>query len=371
MFHPRYIKNSFFFSLLICTVYIIIYILYTSNICNNFNGVKLLSKIGESLHGSDNKHILGLIFQHRSRKKAGPRLSSVKNNVTGHRCTFTYNQSLLRKSDVVFFSAKFIGPKMPNSRPAGQRWVYFSHESLHYFPFTPKFRFVFNHTMTYHSHSDIPAPIGRTVKKDKPSHSNVTRLMKKKTKLAAWMSSNCHTQSKRENMVSELNRYIKVDTYGSCGELECSKGNPWCVDTMSDYKFFLAFENSVCNGYISEKPWVALTFERDMVPVVYGAGSEAYEQALPPHSYIDVNRFDSVSQLAKYLQFLDREYELYMEYFDWKMNYDILYNIDESARVCDYLHDTRYSGEHIIDLDAFYSDNRSTCHDPLVIHTNM
>ena len=113
--------------------------------------------------------------------------------------------------------------------------------------------------------------------------------MKTKTKLAAWMSSHCQTQGKRENMVSELNRYIKVDTYGICGELECSKESPWCVDTMSDYKFFLAFENSVYDGYISEKPWVALTYERNMVPVVYGAGSEAYERALPPHSYIDVS----------------------------------------------------------------------------------
>ena len=318
----------------------------------------------EMPNDSNDKHIFGLIIKTTEHPHAGPRLSSVTSNIKGHSCTFSHNQSMFMKSDVVFFSATLMGDEIPHSRPAGQRWVYFSRESLHNYPIKPEFRFVFNHTMTYHSHSDIPVPIGRTVRKDKPSHSNVTRLMKKKTKLAAWMSSHCHTQSKRENMVSELNRYIKVDTYGTCGELECSKVSPWCVDTMSDYKFHLAFENSVCDGYISEKPWVALTQERNMVPVVYGAGSEAYEHALPPHSYIDVNRFDSVSQLAKYLQFLDREYELYMEYFDWKMNYDPIYNIDESARVCDYLHDTRYSGEHIIDLDAFYSDNRSTCHDP-------
>ena len=93
------------------------------------------------------------------------------------------------KSDVVFFSVKLLGDEMPRSRPAGQRWVYFSREA--YIPFKPEFRFIFNHTMTYHSHSDIPVPIGSTVRKDKPSHSNVTRLKKKKTKLAAWMSSHC------------------------------------------------------------------------------------------------------------------------------------------------------------------------------------
>ena len=360
MFPNRYIKYSFLLSLVIFSLVVVSQILCTSSICYSLDGVKLLTKRREARHGGDNKHILGLIFQHESHTKTGPKLSSVTNNVTGHSCTFTYDQSMLMKSDVVFFPAKLMGHQMPPSRASGQRWVYFSHESLLYYPLEPRFRFVFNHTMTYHSHSDIPVPMGRTIKKEEP-HFNVTGL-KKKSKSAVWMSSHCDTLSQREELVRQLATYVKVDIYGGCGARECSRKRPWCEDIMSDYKFYLAFENSKCDGYISEKPWVGL--DLGMVPVVYGAGSEAYRRALPQHSYIDVNRFDTVSQLAKYIQLLEKEDELYQKYFDWKIHYDFTYNRDASSMVCDYLHETRNSGEHRVDLEAFYTDNRSTCHDP-------
>ena len=60
----------------------------------------------------------------------------------------------------------------------------------------------------------------------------------------------------------------------------------------------MAFENSLCNGYISEKPWIGLGM--NLVPLVAGGGSEAYKSVLPPNSYIDMERFNSPKQLAKY-----------------------------------------------------------------------
>ena len=46
-------------------------------------------------------------------------------------------------------------------------------------------------------------------------------------------------------------RYISVDTYGQCGELKCDS---CCFQTLQkDYKFYLAFENSNCRDYITEK----------------------------------------------------------------------------------------------------------------------
>ena len=53
-------------------------------------------------------------------------------------------------------------------------------------------------------------------------------------------------------VAKELQKYITVDIYGSCGPLKC--WGDQCDDTLdNDYKFYLAFENSLCYDYITEK----------------------------------------------------------------------------------------------------------------------
>ena len=57
-----------------------------------------------------------------------------------------------------------------------------------------------------------------------------------------------------------------------------------------DYKFYLAFENSICRDYVTEKFYNALLFST--VPVVYGGAD--YESIGAPHnSFIDVRNFHS------------------------------------------------------------------------------
>ena len=55
---------------------------------------------------------------------------------------------------------------------------------------------------------------------------------------------------------TDLSQYIQVDIFGKCGqEMLCPKGmNISCrPELMSHYKFYLAFENSNCREYITEK----------------------------------------------------------------------------------------------------------------------
>lgn len=56
-----------------------------------------------------------------------------------------------------------------------------------------------------------------------------------------------------------------------------------------DYKFYLAFENSICHDYITEKFYNALQYRT--VPIVYGGAN--YQALAPKGSFINVKDFSS------------------------------------------------------------------------------
>ena len=79
-----------------------------------------------------------------------------------------------------------------------------------------------------------------------------------KTKSVAWFVSNCGARNGRLKYAKELGKYIEVDIYGSCGTKQCprSKANDCFKMLEKDYRFYLAFENSNCKDYITEKFFV-------------------------------------------------------------------------------------------------------------------
>ena len=62
-----------------------------------------------------------------------------------------------------------------------------------------------------------------------------------------------------------------------------------------DYKFYLAFENSLCRDYVTEKFYNPLLYST--VPIVY-SGADYYDA--PLNSYIDVRNFTSGKYLLHY-----------------------------------------------------------------------
>ena len=77
--------------------------------------------------------------------------------------------------------------------------------------------------------------------------------------------------------------------------------------------------------------------------------------------------FKTVKNVADYLKILDNNDTLYREYFAWESNYiNGRYTFaDLSGRTCQYLHETKNNGPHMVDLKAFASDTRSACQDRL------
>ena len=149
------------------------------------------------------------------------------------------------------------------------------------------------------------------------------------------MVSHCVTDSKREDYVQQLRQYLTVDVYGACGDLACQHNweNPECSKMLGmkfsrissskryiivlerDYMFYLAFENSICVDYVTEK--LFRTLELDVVPVVMGGAN--YSSLLPPGSYIDTADYASPRSLAEELLRLAANREEYMQYFWWKV----------------------------------------------------
>ncbi len=148
------------------------------------------------------------------------------------------------------------------------------------------------------------------------------------------MASNCKTPGLRETYVLQLSKFIPVDIFGRCGNLTFPRNTPHsycdpkCYDLVEmKYKFYLSFENSTCEDYVTE-----IFFEiinREIIPIVYGG--ENYTSIAPPHSYIDAMLY-TPKRLAQYLKLNDGNDKLYNEYFWWKDHYTVQTGLKKMAR---------------------------------------
>ena len=329
-------------------------------------------------------------------------------------CKLTNDKRLLRRADAVVVHPRDSFDCRDVSRMSRlndqQRLVFFSFESpVHtYAGEYPKgvippsiyadfrqCRDAFNWTMTYRNDSDIPIGYGtffhQSIKT--PSPPPTTTLInnfkqnieedflrkknmwwKKKSKSIAWVVSNCETASKREQFASELGKFIDIDIFGACGTKKCSckerassdnNGLEICHDCYryieENYFFYLAFENSLCNQYVTEKLYQPLSRPTGfIVPIVLSAEINSvdsssslsststnrqmsttnatptavvdlsfhrfpnYQSMAPPHSVVDSSDFgNSPERLGNYLKSLMISPDRYNRYFDWRQSYQV------------------------------------------------
>ena len=119
----------------------------------------------------------------------------------------------------------------------------------------------------------------------------------------------------------------------------------------------MAFENTYCLDYVSEKLYRSLMF--DMIPLVYGKVN--YEAYSPKHSVIDILDFPSPKILAEYLLYLSENPHKYSEYFEWKKRQDIIQSREEIfalafCRLCEILNDNDYKYSDYSDISSWWLD---------------
>ena len=211
----------------------------------------------------------------------------------------------------------------------------------------PVFNDFFNLTITYRLSADITTTYGALIHKTsqklvKPSEwlrpkSNSTKELslygltdfKSRKKDIAWIVSNCKAPSHREDYVQLLknvaNSSLRIDIYGKCGNLKKHgfKGfkDRKLIDSAyqeiaKDYKFYLSLENSICTDYVTEKFFNALKY--GILPITNVKNVAKF--ALP-HSYLNINDFNSTEDLMKTIENISRNQELYNSYFWWNEFY--------------------------------------------------
>ena len=136
---------------------------------------------------------------------------------------------------------------------------------------------------------------------------------------------------------------------------------------MNSYKFYLSFENSLCDDYISEKYWKLynsnVLFNVNLLPITRGATEDQFKKVTFPNSYINAYNFKSPKELGETMNFLNSNETAYLEYFKWKkdlfklldVNHDLKKNKEDKTkmviksfsrsvfcRMCQMLHNETY-----------------------------
>ena len=259
------------------------------------------------------------------------------------RCYSTSNRTYLKDvgdfDAILFHQRSFDFEDLPETRKQHQRYIHWIVESAQYlYMDISKLNGIFNWTMTYRRDSDFYLPYGRFHKiKSHPEGEELERYIKEfgwknrhlaktgnpqnRTHLqAAWFVSHCATVARREKYVKAMQQHMDVHVYGKCShgysKRTCGREKEMDCYKMMDqnYKFYLSFENSICDDYLTEKYFNI--FRYNVIPLSYSGGN--FTAISPPHSSINVLQYPSPKTLVKYLEKLNANDNLFAEYFWWR-----------------------------------------------------
>jgi len=271
----------------------------------------------------------------------------VRDNCTFQNCNLTLDRSEIDRADVVMFLDDQIGPGWPERRYPHQLYVHVLNERPGpWHSWIKDFDGKINLSMTYRRDADIYYNRRGCRKRlrPRPGPYLVQYPLVNKTRDAAWVVSHCGAESRRDEYVAELSKYITVDIYGKCGNLSCPRTDECKLMLERGYKFYLAFENAMCEGYATEKVFAYMLYE--LVPVVLGKFD--YKRETPPHSVIDIRDYGSPKELATYLRYLANNETAYYEYFQWKQTYEVPFtNQSEYCALCNGINNPKFANGNL------------------------
>ena len=175
------------------------------------------------------------------------------------------------------------------------------------------------------------------------SLSNVTFLPLKAfhnlIKGAAFVASTCH-RNKRDELFNDIGKGFRIDSLGKCRHgsnyhrinssmdrkpeklrvgISTLDNIRYKQAAINNYLFYLAFENTIEPGYVTEKIYDALI--AGTVPVYHG--HHDCRKFIPhPKAAIFVDDYRDISTLTEYLNYLSRNESAYDEHRHWRYTFN-------------------------------------------------
>ena len=242
-----------------------------------------------------------------------------------YKCNFTQNRENFHNSRAVIFhfgAIRFLPDVLHAAslkRLPNQWWIYMNGEPpLHnrIYPFLRNYP-VFNWTMTYKVDSDIGgtyAVITPGVFRD--GFDPKRNYLEGKTIEVSAMVSDCVYG--RMRAIRALMKHINVNLRGKCNGNMAADGH----SLIRKSKFYLAFENTLCVDYVTEKTYKN-AYQNEAVPIILSGANLSNPQIVPPGSYIDASKFKSAKELADYLKYVGGNKEVYNKFFEWRNKWDV------------------------------------------------
>jgi hypothetical protein len=139
-----------------------------------------------------------------------------------------------------------------------------------------------------------------------------------KEKFCCFVYSNCNwgdNVDNRNKLCLDLSQYKKVDAGGEClnnVEKNIPLGAGYKIEFQKEYKFCIAYENSLYPGYTTEK--ILHAYESNCIPIYYG--SERIAEDFNKETFINAHDFNSSEELIEYIKRVDTDEELYNSYLN-------------------------------------------------------
>lgn len=256
-------------------------------------------------------------------------------------CAITTDQRFRRDATAVVYHVPTLRRPYRLRLDPGQLSVAWFMESGIQYPMLrdEKFMGQFNMMMSYRRESDVWTPYyfpdfdGLITNRPKP---------KTRENLIAMFFSYLGEKSGRNTYVEELVRHIDVHSYGRFlrnRTLPDDNGAETKLRVISEYKFNLAYENSIEKDYLTEKFFDPL--QVGCVPVYMGAPN-ADDFAPGDHCFINAADFSGPKELAEFLLDLNEDDGAYNAYHAWRKQpcrekyqaYYRIQNIPPFERLC-------------------------------------
>jgi len=152
---------------------------------------------------------------------------------------------------------------------------------------------------------------------------NFKKIKKEKNKFCIFLYS--QDINSRNNFYKLLNKYKKIDAPGRCmnnmppisnkSPRESRVSKNWVktkLDFIKNYKFTIAFENDIKNGWVTEK----LTHPLLVNSIPIYIGTENVKKDFNTKCFINYADFKNTKEFIKHIIEVDNNDELYKKYLD-------------------------------------------------------